>query len=131
MYIYVQMYVHIPQSMLDIHTAEPRTTIPLGLTFSQFYCCRPRPVSQPVNIKTYSFTKAPQLKQAGSKTLYIHAFLAPLLMYIHIEWNPSIMYTNTYRLSMQNYMYICTIYRCVGIQRHRHGVHIPCTTVKT
>ena len=21
--------------------------------------------------------------------------------------------------------------RCVGVQRHRHGVHIPCTTVKT
>ena len=32
-----------------------------------------------------------------------------------------------------SHVYTCTcLYdRCVGVQRHRQGVHIPCTTVKS
>ena len=28
------------------------------------------------------------------------------------------------------HVHTCLYDRCVGVQRHRHGVHIPCTTVK-
>ena len=31
----------------------------------------------------------------------------------------------------QNIIQTCLCDRCVGIQRHRHGLHILCSTVKT